>query len=469
MKHKRRRPLGARHLPARLGLALLTLALLLTLGWLSPPSDRAGAHDWQALADALSNSAAEGCAPEAPADALPVTLPLDSEAQWAGLVGLRVCFTHELIVVDVYPQLRRGQLGVGFQRPYAGAAAARETSELELIDPNLADPAIRIRNGDALQGVHGIFDAPRQLRAEGWRLESRNPASPAPPEVGEAALRFASFNLGNLFLTPAVRRAELPLNAQLAKISATLVALDADAVALAEVENDAGETLALLLAELNAEQRRHGRGAAAEYAAVESGVLGSDAVRVAILYRPAQLRLLRWAADAAPVHLRPPLAAHFEALSGGPDVTLVAVHHRSKSSCPTRGDLDQGFGCWNLQREAQSQALLHFTAALSAEGYPAALILGDLNAYRHEPPMERFAEAGWLLAVDAIPPERAYSYVYFGLAGALDHALLSPELAERLVGASFWSVNADEALGAGSSDATPVRASDHDPLLLGLR
>jgi predicted extracellular nuclease len=95
-------------------------------------------------------------------------------------------------------------------------------------------------------------------------------------------------------------------------------------------------------------------------------------------------------------------------------------------------------------------------------------VLGDLNAYRHEAPIERFAAAGWWLAVDAMPAERAYSYVHFGLAGALDHAAADPELAPRLAGAGFWAINADEPRGAAARANNPFRSSDHDPLLLGL-
>lgn len=453
----------------RVGVALLLLSLLLTLIWARTPRSAPTLDDATAPPGIVAVVDAAACAPDAPPGALPISLPLASEAAWSELSGASVCFTHELIVVDSALQLRRGEVGVGLARPFAPAAPGRELRELTLSHPTLAEAEPRLRNGDALLAVHGVIEAPQRLRAEGWSHEVRNPTPAEPPPLGDAALRLAAVNLGNLFLTPGVRRAELPLAQQLPKLLATLVALDADALALAEVENDAGETLELLVAELNAGQDALGRGAAAHYAAVPSGRLGTDAVRVAILYRPARLALRGWAADEARVHLRPPLAAHFEALVGGPDVTLIAAHHRSKSSCPSAGDVDRGFGCWNLQRDAQSEALLDFAAALRARGYPPAVVLGDLNAYRFEPPIERFARAGWSLAVDAMPAEAAYSYVFFGLAGALDHAALAPELAERLSAAAFWSVNADEPFGAEAQSPTPTRASDHDPLLLGLR
>ena len=174
-------------------------------------------------------------------------------------------------------------------------------------------------------------------------------------------------------------------------------------------------------------------------------------------------------ADRAPVHERPPLAATFDTAEGA-RFTVVAVHHKSKGGCPATGDVDRGSGCWDLRRDAQSGAVLDFAARLAdAVGDPDVVVLGDLNAYRHEAPVRRFASAGWSLAVDAMPAEDAYSYVYFGRAGALDHAAASPSAAPQVAGAAFWRVNADEPPGADADRPTPFRASDHDPLLLAFR
>ncbi len=66
--------------------------------------------------------------------------------------------------------------------------------------------------------------------------------------------------------------------------------------------------------------------------------------------------------------------------------------------------------------------------------------------------------------------EQPYSYVYSGLTGRLDHALLSPSLAKQLRGAAEWHINADEQDAQGYANGDPAvrsRSSDHDPLLLG--
>jgi predicted extracellular nuclease len=453
----------------RLGVALLLMALLLTILWARTPrptlpeSDPSAAWPLQLL-----NQELEACAPSAPADARPVRLPLAASDDWVGDVGEVLCLTHPLVVGEVYTRLTRGTVWAAAERPWAGA----EPFDRARVGVTLAHPSFAtangLRNGDALLGLYGTLGGDRVLQVAGFELEVRNPRPASPPEVA-GSLRIASFNLGNWFLTPGGRSAELPSAAQRAKLLAALTALDADALVLAEVENDAaGAALAALTEGLNAAQRAGGRGSGADYASFVGGRLGSDAIRVAILYRPAVLQLEGWALDRARVHLRPPLAAHFTPIAGGAPFTLIAAHHRSKGGCPSAGDVDRGSGCWDLQRDAQSQALLDFASTLGAEGWPPALVMGDLNAYRHEAPIARFAAAGWWLAVDQMPAEAAYSYVHFGLAGALDHAAADPALAPRLGGAGFWAINADEARGADARSPTPYRSSDHDPLLLAL-
>lgn len=450
----------------RLGLALLILSLLLTLIWARAPRP---ALDPETLAPAglqrLVAAAAEtGCAPDAPAGALALTLPLAHPDDWDSYQGELVCLTMPLVIAEVYSRFQRGLVYAAAERPLAGPIAfERERSGVSLMHSSFASPAV-LRNGDALLGVFGTLDRERVLRVAGFTLEVRNPRPLTPPVVG-GEVRVAAFNLGNWSLSPSGRRGELTRDAQREKLVTALLALDADALVLSEVENDtSGAALQALMQALN-----HAQDAASRYATLASGRLGSDAIRVAILYRPAVLTLEGWARDAARVHLRPPLAAHLVPFGGGEPFTLIAAHHRSKGGCPSAGDIDRGSGCWNLQRDAQSQAILDFAAQLRADGWPAALLLGDLNAYRHEAPIERLARAGWRLAVDGMPAEHAYSFVYFGLAGALDHAAADPDFAARLMGATYWAINADEARGVDAREATPYRASDHDPLLLGVR
>lgn len=452
-------------LQRRVGVALLLLSALLATLWAldedRPPPD-AGAD------------VPAACAPGAPADARPLALPLTDAAAWRALDGALVCLTHPLVVAEVFELRARGWVLAGAERPTAATpqdAVAAGTLRVRTATRDL-------RNGDGLLGAWGtltIDDRGALLRDARLEVERRNPRPAAPPAIGaEGDVRLAAVNLFNWFWTLGQRGADTPAQreAQAAKLVATLAPLDADVLALAEVENDRdGRALAELLDRVNAAQRAAGRGpeAAYEAVAVSAADRGRDAIRVAIAYRPARLTLVGATADRGPVHDRPPLAATFDTADGA-RFTVVAVHHKSKGGCPATGDVDRGSGCWDLRRDAQTSAVLDFAARLAAQvGDADVVVLGDLNAYRHEAPARRFPEAGWSLAVDAMPPADAYSYVYFGRAGALDHAAASPSAAPQVAGAAFWRVNADEPPGADADRPTPYRASDHDPLLVAFR
>ena len=79
--------------------------------------------------------------------------------------------------------------------------------------------------------------------------------------------------------------------------------------------------------------------------------------------------------------------------------------------------------------------------------------------------------AGLLIPSDAA----AISYVYRGLAGALDHAVVTPALAGA-VEVHEWNINSVEPYyleydyaGPATDTLSPFRSSDHDPVLIGLR
>jgi hypothetical protein len=105
--------------------------------------------------------------------------------------------------------------------------------------------------------------------------------------------------------------------------------------------------------------------------------------------------------------------------------------------------------------------------------------MGDLNAYMQEDPVTALEAAGYInLIAEKIGPD-AYSFLFDGQQGTLDHALGSAELADQVTGIAVWHINSDEAdatdynLDFGRNpnifDAdNPYRASDHDPIVLGL-
>jgi len=104
------------------------------------------------------------------------------------------------------------------------------------------------------------------------------------------------------------------------------------------------------------------------------------------------------------------------------------------------------------------------------------MVIGDLNAYGQEDPVFTLVAGGLVnqpLRFSATP----YSYVFDGEAGTLDHGLATASLSARVLSAAHWHINADEPSVIDYNTefkpqdlytASPYRASDHDPVVLGI-
>jgi uncharacterized protein len=255
-----------------------------------------------------------------------------------------------------------------------------------------------------------------------------------------------------------------------------------------EMQNNSGVAVGNLVDGLNAKV------GAGTYAAVAdpAGGTGTDAIKVAMIYKPARLSPVSASqTDTDAIHNRPPLAQTFAALNGE-RFTLVVNHLKSKGSCPAVDDPDyegnfdagDGQGCWNALRVAQARRTGSWVDSLtSGAGTDRALLLGDMNAYAQEDPVIAFADSGY---ADQIARFNAfgYSYVFDGASGRLDHALATAALASKVTGATEWHINADEpsvidyntefkkplcpTCGPDYYTPTAYRSSDHDPVVTGL-
>lgn len=318
-----------------------------------------------------------------------------------------------------------------------------------------------------------------------------------PPEV-DGDVRVASFNVLNFFNGdgagggfPTERGARNPesLARQTAKIIAALDALDADIVALMEVENDgfgATSALAELVQRLNRARGKE-RG---DYAFVNAGVerVGEDPIRVALIYRQSRVRpegeavFTREGPFAGAS--RPPLAQRF--VAGDFEFIVVANHFKSKGCQDAEGpdrDQEDAQGCFNASRVESARVLADWLATDPVHaGHDRILLVGDLNAYGSEDPVRHLVSRGYVDAVATHMSEPAYSYVFRGQSGRLDHALVSASLAAHIGSAGEWHINADESPAfeydqpeydrrALKTRYRPdmFRSSDHDPLLIGLR
>jgi hypothetical protein len=318
------------------------------------------------------------------------------------------------------------------------------------------------------------------------------PRPVTPPSTGDASLKIASFNVlnyfngdgnGGGFPTPRGATNTTEFTRQRTKIIAAIKALDADVVGLLEMENDgdgANSAIADLVRGLNEAT------AAGTYDYIRdpaNGGTGTDEIKVAFIYKPGTVTPQGAArADLSAVHNRPPLAQTFTVAGTGEVLTAVINHFKSKGGTGSGADADQGDGqaAFNFTRVQQAQALVNFVnnTVIPAAGDSDVIVLGDLNAYAEEDPIDVLRAAGF---INLFGPE-SYSYVFDRQSGSLDHALVTPGLQAQFTQGGKWHINADEPIFldyntefktsgqiSGFYQPGPFRSSDHDPVLVGFR
>ena len=91
----------------------------------------------------------------------------------------------------------------------------------------------------------------------------------------------------------------------------------------------------------------------------------------------------------------------------------------------------------------QADALLDLLGDVATN---RVLVIGDLNSYGEEDPIDELGRGGLIdLIGTRLAETDQYGYVFEGEAGYLDHALATPTLAGRVAGVDIWHINADEA------------------------
>ncbi|MFN5995367.1 MAG: ExeM/NucH family extracellular endonuclease [Betaproteobacteria bacterium] len=292
---------------------------------------------------------------------------------------------------------------------------------------------------------------------------------------------------------------------QRAKLIAAITGLNADVLGIMEMENDgtgASSAIRDLVNGLNAATAPNTWAfiadptnagtwgpAGATAGPAPAPVYGStDEIKVTIIYKPGAVTPVgapQTIRNIAFQSARAPVAQTFKLNSNDEQFTMVVNHFKSKgSSAGLSGDADQGDGqgLSNQTRRVQATALLDFINTLTSTGPAKLITVGDYNAYGEEDPLD-ILRAGGLTSVIS----SSYSFLFDGNLGALDHAFVTPAMLSVVTGADDWHINSEEPLALDynverkanpnctssctSPDyytATPYRASDHDPLLVGL-
>ncbi len=110
-------------------------------------------------------------------------------------------------------------------------------------------------------------------------------------------------------------------------------------------------------------------------------------------------------------------------------------HLKSKGSdCNAVDDpIDpHGQGNCNGVRTRAAAALADWLATdPTGQGAGRELVLGDLNSYAQEDPMQALHAAGYTDLGQRFEGDASYTYVFDGQLGSLDHALAGPATARR--------------------------------------
>lgn len=468
-----------------------------------------------------------------------VYLPVASLDHHEAVEGMQVRFPHALTVTENYNLGRYGELLLSSGRLYhpanivspgAEALAMQAQNNLNrlLMDDGSAiqnpDSVVfpapglsadnTLRSGSTVTGLTGVmhyaFGDYRVVPMVQPVFTAANPRKAAPALGNTGQLKIASFNVLNYFNGdglgggfPTSRGATTggEFLRQRDKIIHAIIAIDADIIGLIEIENDGyaeNSAIADLVNSVNASlmPEQH-------YTYINPGVaqIGSDEIAVGLIYRAARVAphgmaaILSSANSIAdpdnpgnPLFLdsknRPALAQTFVEQVSGEMFTLVVNHFKSKgSSCDDVGDPDlgDGQGNCNITRTKAARALLAWlNTDPTRSGDDDRLIIGDLNAYAKEDPITVLRQGGYVnLLEQFVDSETAYSYVFEGQAGALDHALASSSLRAQIIDATVWHINADEPRVLDYNEEfkspgqimslyapDPFRSSDHDPVVV---
>ena len=281
---------------------------------------------------------------------------------------------------------------------------------------------------------------------------------------------------------------------QQTKIVQAINTIDADVVALEEIENPVASGVSsdrdgALKSLVNALNAAAGSEVWAYVPSPSTVPANEDVIRIAFIYKKAKIAPVGDSViydDPAYTGLaRQPLAQEFKPITDvnheGKNFVVIANHFKSKGSAPKNlsgaeaaANTDNGDGQGNSNGVRVKQARALATFAQRFNGTPT-LLVGDFNAYTMEDPLKVLTDAGW--AHESGHGDS--SYVYGGRSGSMDHVFANSAAHPLITEVKSWAVNAQESIAFEYSRANynaylafeadnPYRASDHNPEIIGL-
>ncbi len=454
-------------------------------------------------------------------DAVTVKLPLTDKYQLETVEGMLIKLPQNLTISDTYNFARYGQMILSNGRMFSPTnvaspgkaankvAAANRLNQIIIDDssteknpPLSIDTNHSFRTGNHISGIEGVvhYSFGNYLIETTGAMEfhTDNKRLAEPPIKTKGQLRVASFNVLNYFNGNGPKK-EFPtkrgantlaeFERQTIKIVAAMKVMKADVFGLMELENDGYDKYSAIV-ELT-DKLNAATGANYQIVRPKSDKLGDGLIAVGMIYDSAMVEPVGTAAtlSESPFNFksRQPLAQSFKDKKSGETFTVVVNHFKSKGSCPKdktdpNARKNDGQACWNALRVESSQKLAKWLKSNpTGNNDKDILIIGDLNANVKEDPITALIGAGYQDMVAKYQGEEAYSFVYRGQVGYIDHALASVSMAGQIVDVADWHINADEMrltdYNLENKSATAqkrlfkadaFRSSDHDPLIIEL-
>ncbi len=284
-------------------------------------------------------------------------------------------------------------------------------------------------------------------------------------------INICAFNVLNYFTTLDVWGAttDAELDRQTNKIINALDVIQADVFGLMEIENNGDEAYSSLLNELNL------RVDLQVYAALDAADPGSFNTKSVIFYNTSTVEPVGQLYATDPTQFeRPSLAQIFKPKGEDGGEFLYVVNHLRFKGCDGAEGLNQdqndGQACYNQRRKDQVNALISFIENIKSQtGIESVFVMGDMNAYHQEDPIDLFRSNGYQSYFD----ENETSFLFRGELGALDHAMLNEEAMDKTFEGQILHINSKEPRFLDYTDDNEAfyqdneyRSSDHDPVIL---
>lgn len=337
------------------------------------------------------------------------------------------------------------------------------------------------RVGSSITGVTGCMDQ----GTNGYRVQPTvAPAfsfasRPQLPSVG-GDIVVASFNLAHFWTTldngvNGALGADLQeeYDRQLDKLVDAIIELDADILALNELENNGTIAIYALVNAVNI-----ALGGPFYEAVLEPSTTGPQAERNHIMYKPSAVDQIGITQDyGGNIYDSNPIGASFMHNLSSEKFSIISCKLSERDCTGATGanvDQEDGQDCFNDRRKQQVENILLSVSELQDSiSDNDVLILGDMAAYIQEDPLDMFRANGFFDMIAS----NFYTSGQDGEWGARNQILANSGMVSQVQDGDVWHINADEPFIIGYNQDIPVqglyqinpyRSSDHDPVFVGL-